>query len=383
MEEQDKQAVADLQERRRPRRRSWWYMVQIDVKRWLHRRTMLFLRDNCGLNSLCEDRYIKLTRLGTHRILIHYARLMQCLYYNILMNEVGMKSWEEYTEKDREKVRALIDNIVELCRSSIPRMFKFIAISRYMDFVASSLERVPDYNNTNPIRADIPFGETMGLKTSLAQALPLERRRESYESTCGMPLACRPFRTPPLMLTQSHSRSLTVQSISTTTPSQNSQRRRILWIAYSMHSCGDASSETQNDWETGATSPPATVTWAARLLPATDERRWQRRIGRPRRSEGHRSPTRPTTWTHGNNTYVAHLERKKKRESEAKKKRRKGQQQDVISLEIYSGRQENVLRLSLSCFVAGVFPRRKRLGRGMSCGNRKSVLERRTMTQAT
>lgn len=82
---------------------------------------MLFLRDNCGLNSLCEDRYIKLTRLGTHRILIHYARLMQCLYYNILMNEVGMKSWEEYTEKDREKVRALIDNIVELCRSSIPR----------------------------------------------------------------------------------------------------------------------------------------------------------------------------------------------------------------------------------------------------------------------
>ena len=32
-------------------------------------------------------------------------------------------------------------------------MFKFIAISRYMDFVASSLERVPDYNNTNPIRA--------------------------------------------------------------------------------------------------------------------------------------------------------------------------------------------------------------------------------------
>lgn len=82
--------------------------------------------------------------------------------------------------------------------------------------------------------ADIPFGETMGLKTSLAQALPLERRRESYESTCGMPLARRPFRTPPLMLTQSHSRSLTVQSISTTTPSQNSQRRRILWIAYSM-----------------------------------------------------------------------------------------------------------------------------------------------------
>uniref|UniRef100_I1P2E9 Uncharacterized protein n=1 Tax=Oryza glaberrima TaxID=4538 RepID=I1P2E9_ORYGL len=283
MEGQDKQAVADLQERRRPRRRSWWYMVQIDVKRWLHRRTMLLLRDNCGLNSLCEDRYIKLTRLGAHRILIHYARLMQCLYYNILINEVGMKSWEEYTEQDREEVRALIDNIVELCRSSIPRsphdvvrerrrleedllvvraftrlatspsykaaqpwpeptqrfivvgermiealvesgghalgrdmMFNFIAISRYMDFVASSLERVPDYNNTNPIKADIPFGETMGLKTSLAQAPPLERRRESYESTCGMPLARRPFRTPPHMLTQSHSRSLTVQSISTT-----------------------------------------------------------------------------------------------------------------------------------------------------------------------
>uniref|UniRef100_A0A0E0GA03 Uncharacterized protein n=1 Tax=Oryza nivara TaxID=4536 RepID=A0A0E0GA03_ORYNI len=213
MEGQDKQAVADLQERMRPRRRSWWYMVQIDVKRWLHRRTMLFLRDNCGLNSLCEDRYIKLTRLGTHRILIHYARLMQCLYYNILMNEVGMKSWEEYTEKDREKVRALIDNIVELCRSSIPRSPHDVVRER---------------------RRHIPFGETMGLKTSLAQALPLERRRESYESTCGMPLARRPFRTPPLMLTQSHSRSLTVQSISTTTPSQNSQRRRILWIAYSM-----------------------------------------------------------------------------------------------------------------------------------------------------
>uniref|UniRef100_A0A0D3G218 Uncharacterized protein n=1 Tax=Oryza barthii TaxID=65489 RepID=A0A0D3G218_9ORYZ len=82
---------------------------------------MLLLRDNCGLNSLCKDRYIKLTRLGTHRILIHYARQMQCLYYNVLMNEVGMESWEEYTEQDREEVQALIDKIVELCRSSIPR----------------------------------------------------------------------------------------------------------------------------------------------------------------------------------------------------------------------------------------------------------------------
>uniref|UniRef100_A0A0D3F7W1 Uncharacterized protein n=1 Tax=Oryza barthii TaxID=65489 RepID=A0A0D3F7W1_9ORYZ len=278
MEGQDKQAVADLQERRRPRRRSWWYMVQIDVKRWLHRRTMLLLRDNCGLNSLCEDRYIKLTRLGAHRILIHYARLMQCLYYNILINEVGMKSWEEYTEQDREEVRALIDNIVELCRSRRTTWFanvddvSSVGSSSTTTLAAGApcgvaflngedllvvraftrLATSPSYKAAQPwpeptqrfivvgermIEAlvesgghalgrdmmfnfiaisHIPFGETMGPKTSLAQALPLERRRESYESTCGMPLARRPFRTPPHMLTQSHSRSLTVQSISTT-----------------------------------------------------------------------------------------------------------------------------------------------------------------------
>uniref|UniRef100_A0A0E0NI28 Uncharacterized protein n=1 Tax=Oryza rufipogon TaxID=4529 RepID=A0A0E0NI28_ORYRU len=120
--------------------------------------------------------------------------------------------WPEPTQRFIVVGERMIEALVESGGHALGRdmMFKFIAISH------------------------IPFGEMMGLKTSLAQALPLERRRESYESTCGIPLARRPFRTPPLMLTQSHSRSLTVQSISTTTPSQNSQRRRILWIAYSM-----------------------------------------------------------------------------------------------------------------------------------------------------